>query len=1138
MKKSIGFSWSRFLAMFCLCSLLLAASFAFAQETTGGIQGVVKDESGAVVSGATVEVSGPALIGTKSATTDNGGYYRFANLPPGTYTVSVKSGNFAAIKQTNILVTTGSLKDINVSMKATGGEVVVDVTTEAASQIDTTTSKVQSNVTSEIIKGIPKGRSYQSVITFAPGARLEPLQDQRFGQGYQIDGASSSENTYLVEGQDTGGVVRGEGAVSVPFEFVQEVQIKSSGFEAEYGGALGGVVNVIQKRGSNAWHGSIFSHYQGDVFNAAPSRSLRLNPSTTLSGRVPEAFEYYQPKKDHFRRIDPGFEVGGPVFKDRLWAFASFAPAFQSLRRTVNFSCTGGTNTGCLVAPIVGPKSFTRNINTYNGFARVDGLLWNRVRLFGSYQTQYERANGTSLPTADSPYGQRNNAIIPSVTTPTANTVHPDQFNYGIGYTAPNVVYNTGADITLTPALVSTTRFGYFFTDIQSRGLPEGIRFVQQTTSGTSATCTQTGTPPQFPTGCDRNGVPMPASLVVSAGAANLGNNLQTQFDKTSRRSFSQDLAYFKRTGFGTHNFKVGYAYNKVAENMLIGFKSALVNVTVGNTKYSPVTGTGTSNCAAITTASGSQYGTAAACQGRYGFYTIRQGVETKGNVGSDNQAIYVQDSWTVGGGLTLNLGVRFDKEFLPSFKPGAEEISFEFTDKVAPRLGASWDVFRNGKMKVYGSYGKFFDIMKYELPQGSFGGQYWHDCVYTLDDPNFGATVPVRDASGNYCPTGGGATQASGTVAPSSRFIENNDLRIPANDPSDSRIVPGIKPMEQHESVFGVDWAITPGLALETRWARKRLDRTIEDIGALTDAGEAFFIGNPGFGEIADQSGICAACARQPKAVREYDGLEFRLTKRASAKWFGTVSYTWSRLYGNYSGLSSTDENGRVDPNVSRMFDEPQYQFDSHGKYAMGRLATDRPHTFKGFGYYRMKWLGMETLIGATQQWFSGTPITTFITSAGSTPQPVENRGNFANVTIDSTGNWSLGGVSAKRTPMFTQTDLNFVHEVKLSKTNENLRIVFENNITNLFNEKNVLNYQTALLRSGTLCPAHPVAVGSCGTVAGEIPTSVWTALMSTGWDYVSVANAAGRVRSGTYGQPNLFQGSRTLRFKVAFNF
>jgi len=81
---------------------------------------------------------------------------------------------------------------------------------------------------------------------------------------------------------------------------------------------------------------------------------------------------------------------------------------------------------------------------------------------------------------------------------------------------------------------------------------------------------------------------------------------------------------------------------------------------------------------------------------------------------------------------------VRFDKEFVPPFNDVAPSVRFDFDQKIAPRIGGSYDLFRNGKVKVFASYGKFFDIMKYSLPRGSFGGEYWHDCAYAIDTPDF----------------------------------------------------------------------------------------------------------------------------------------------------------------------------------------------------------------------------------------------------------------------------------------------------------------------------------------------------------------------------------------------------------------
>ncbi len=126
-------------------------------------------------------------------------------------------------------------------------------------------------------------------------------------------------------------------------EFIQEVVIKSSGFEAEHGGALGGVINVIQKRGSNAWHGSIFTSYQGDSLDSAPTQLLRRDPATAPNaGGQPfldQTAQFIQPKKDHYRYWDPGFEVGGDLFKDRLWVFLSTVPRLESRERTVNLDC-------------------------------------------------------------------------------------------------------------------------------------------------------------------------------------------------------------------------------------------------------------------------------------------------------------------------------------------------------------------------------------------------------------------------------------------------------------------------------------------------------------------------------------------------------------------------------------------------------------------------------------------------------------------------------------------------------------------------------------------------------------------------------------------------------------------------------
>ena len=244
---------------------------AYCQETTGGLQGTVKDPSGAVVPKAHVTLTGAALIGSKELVTDASGYYRFANLPPGSYTLVVKAEGFETTKQSGIAVETGRLPTIDMVLKVGATATTVEVTSSGP-VIDTTTTQNLTNVSSQQLQNLPTGTTFQSVIQFAPMARDEPLAGMQMNGrgtggsggsmpgssgnglslGYSIGGAADSESSYLVEGQDTENISGGYSKANVPMEFIQDVDIKTSGVEAEYGGALGGVINVILKKGSDA----------------------------------------------------------------------------------------------------------------------------------------------------------------------------------------------------------------------------------------------------------------------------------------------------------------------------------------------------------------------------------------------------------------------------------------------------------------------------------------------------------------------------------------------------------------------------------------------------------------------------------------------------------------------------------------------------------------------------------------------------------------------------------------------------------------------------------------------------------------------------------------------------------------------
>ncbi len=706
--RTISKLFQGFAAALCLFLLTFAAlPIAHSQETTAALEGTIKDATGATIAGAAVTVTGSQLIGVKMIHTDKSGYYRFDNLPPGSYTLSVSVSGFAEMKREGINLQTGRIPTIDLTLSVGSEKTIVEVSTETP-QIDVTSSRNQTSVSQDQIDYAPRGRSFQSAIAFAPGARNEPLQ-----KGYQIDGGATAENSYLINGMETGSMVTGKSVADSPYEFIQEVQVKTGGIEAENGGALGGVVNVIGKRGSNTWHGTVFAYYEGDPMDSSypvtplsqfdtgtvqQGVNLRTDPlgtycpagttSASCAGIAPRsdyAAQFYTPKKDHFRYLQPGFEAGGYLKKDRLWVWLGSAPLIQTLRRTVNF-----TNPNCAATGCPGVRQFNLSEQTYFTSARADLKVTERIRLYGGWSYSYDRTTGNTLPVADSIYGQYD-----------ASTANPvDSYQGAIGSVQPTSLYTAGADITLTSNLVATTRFGNFYQNYGDRGLPNGDRYLwaNNALASTSSLASTAVNPITL-------GAVNP-NAVKSVNNYNISLNLGYFYNVNSRTTFNQDIAYFKKGFFGTHNLKGGYQLGHLSENVNQGFTNDLVRLSYGSA-YSPQTTLGVANCKAIVAQNTTTYGqpggnpNGSSCQGNWGYVNVRDGNEIVGKASSNNHGLYIQDSWQVAKGFTANIGVRFEHEYLPSYNQYPSGINFGWGSKVAPRLGGAWDVLQNGKLKV-----------------------------------------------------------------------------------------------------------------------------------------------------------------------------------------------------------------------------------------------------------------------------------------------------------------------------------------------------------------------------------------------------------------------------------------------------
>src|ERR1700687_1859262 len=253
-----------FLALVLICSLALAMQpAALAQETNAGVQGYVKDQTGAAVAGVVVEVSSKSMMGVRRTETDTAGFYRISGLPPSVYTITFTAKGFRVVRREGVSLEVGRLPNVDVQLEIGVASELIEVRGEAPT-VDVTQSKVAVTINRDDLSGIPMGRSFQSVIPFAPGARQEPLQSARGSRtnGFQIDGASDGDNVYLIDGINTTDLNVGGVGKNFQSDFIQEVQVKSSSLAAWYGGALGGVINAVPKRGSNAWHGEFKVYLQ------------------------------------------------------------------------------------------------------------------------------------------------------------------------------------------------------------------------------------------------------------------------------------------------------------------------------------------------------------------------------------------------------------------------------------------------------------------------------------------------------------------------------------------------------------------------------------------------------------------------------------------------------------------------------------------------------------------------------------------------------------------------------------------------------------------------------------------------------------------------------------------------------------
>ncbi len=390
--------------------LIAAGALPLAAQTSGSLQGRVVDGKGAGVGGAKVSLQGANIQGGRTVTADAEGNFRFSLLPPGPCTVTVVKEGFNAHKSQ---VQVGLDRTASIEVKlATVALATVEVV-DRVTVVDVKATTAGANYTNETFEKLPVSRDYANIALLAPGV----TEDR---EGFKVYGASGAENNYVVDGINTTGVEYGTQGKRIPMEFIQEFQVKTGGYEAEYGRALGGIVNVVTKSGGNEFTGDVFAYSEGSFLKSGNRHVNEVNLATR-----PLLLEN---KTNEF-----GFDVGGYLVKDKLWFFVAYdrrtnkqesqiratgpaqglnAPS-DSTRDLFAAKLTWKINEGqSLVASVLGdPEKVTGAVKAPQGTRET----WEGERKVGGtdYSLRYEVSQGSWFGTVQWSRHKETNAVLP-----------------------------------------------------------------------------------------------------------------------------------------------------------------------------------------------------------------------------------------------------------------------------------------------------------------------------------------------------------------------------------------------------------------------------------------------------------------------------------------------------------------------------------------------------------------------------------------------------------------------------------------------------------------------------------------------------------------------------------------------------
>jgi hypothetical protein len=959
-------------------------TLAEAGGSTGAIQGVITDgKTGEKLAGVTVIVTSPALSQTQTAITDENGYYQVGQLPPGDYLVTFYYADIT-VERSGIRVgidkTTPVYQKLN--MAAAGGETIK--IQDTAPTIDPTSTTQGITIDKNYIKNIPvPGRTFESALGAAAGS-------QNDGAGVSFSGSSSLENQYFVDGVNTTGLTYGTVGSPVINDFIEEIEVITGGYNAEYGRATGGVVNVVTKSGSNEFKGSVFGYWQPGILTAEAKTTPQNATSIDITGDL--AFD-----------ADFGFELGGPIIKDKLWFYVGFAPAFSQ----ADYTRTTKRRTDCRVLLPSGQLSACEKMNgdtepdvdPTTGFYITDEL---ETEIRSSTSQVYNTLAKINYSATPEHQGQ-----VAMQAQPAAGRRPRLYGQAGQGVTYDALVMDLSGkwtskfndNKTEVEGVIGWHRESFNTNSIDPTQMDKPYQILLDGDLGvwgpgfgegpvTNAGCLDNPAPTSADPYPFISNCPMSSedTAYVIGGPGNIAR------DVSQRRAAKLSVTQRVKAG-GSHEIKGGidvednqaqlprlysggaYLYNFVGPaQVYVNRWVQLANPEETNPRFD-------NTCIAPDPTSPTMASKMFKCDFLSG---------TPGAPGTDvhgqtiNWSAYLRDSWQIRPNLTLNLGLRYEEQrlrYAEHLRNKTDPLTAEdlgtnamtLTGNWSPRLGLLYDWTKEGRSKIYGHWGRFYESIPMDINNRSFGGEVFYRQIFAA-----GSCGPKDNAIGG--PNGEGCVNST--------MQANTNQLLGA---SGVLVAPGIKSQYMDEAIAGFEYEVMDDLKVGASFQNRRMGRVIEDVS--TDGANTYIIANPGEWSAEDEKELQDKIDRTDDPVtkgrlmrnlrlyqgirifdkprRDYNALQFTLTRRFSKQLYVQGSYTYSRVLGNYPGLISYD-NGQIDPNISSQYDLIELLANR-----IGPMRTDRPHYIKIDGYYNwdLKKAG-ELTTGIRYRALSGIPM------------------------------------------------------------------------------------------------------------------------------------------------------------------